>query len=150
LHDKGHFPHQPNQKIVSLLPSGTEIVLALGLGHRLVGISDFCEIPPGVLEGGRVPARAVRSLVDVMALNPEEVEEAMAGFKARGVSPFEIDVELLKRERPGLVITQVTEEPYCTRPGPPPSNCLRPSLLPFCTKWHFPQQMFHHVVFMTA
>ena len=102
--------HQPNRKIVSLLPSGTDIVLALGLGGRLVGISDFCEVPPGVLEGGRVLPRAVRSLVDVTALSPEEVEEAMAGFKARGVSPFAVDVELLRREQPGLVITQVKQK----------------------------------------
>ncbi len=36
-------------RIVSLLPSATEIVCALGLGEHLVGISHDCDYPPEIL-----------------------------------------------------------------------------------------------------
>ena len=39
-------------KVVSLLPSATEIVFALGLGDSLVGVTDECDFPPEV--GGKV------------------------------------------------------------------------------------------------
>ena len=37
------------QRIVSLLPSSTEIVCSLGLGNRLVGVSHECDYPPAVI-----------------------------------------------------------------------------------------------------
>ena len=33
-------------KICSLLPSGTEILYALGLADRIVGVTDLCDYPP--------------------------------------------------------------------------------------------------------
>ena len=36
----------PARRIVSLTPSLTEIVFALGAGARVVGISDYCDYPP--------------------------------------------------------------------------------------------------------
>src|SRR5262245_63765444 len=40
--------HRPAQRIVSLLPSATEIVCALGAGDSLVGISHECDHPDGI------------------------------------------------------------------------------------------------------
>jgi ABC-type Fe3+-hydroxamate transport system substrate-binding protein len=62
-----------NSKIVSLLPSGTEIVYALGLQERLVGVSGFCDWP---LEARSRPC-AVRSLIDVDGMSSDEIEAAM-------------------------------------------------------------------------
>lgn len=60
----------PPPRIVSLLPSATEIVVALGLEEALVGRSHECDFPPGVerlppvsatkLERGLSPARSMR------------------------------------------------------------------------------------------
>jgi iron complex transport system substrate-binding protein len=41
-------PRQPVARIVSTLPSGTEMLFALGLGDRVVGVSAFCRYPPQV------------------------------------------------------------------------------------------------------
>ena len=48
-------------KIVSLIPSATEIVFALGLGDSLEGVTFECDYPPeAAVEGGRVRHRAAR------------------------------------------------------------------------------------------
>jgi cobyrinic acid a,c-diamide synthase len=62
-----------SDKIVSLLPSGTEILYALGLGSRVVGVSGFCDYPA---EARSKPV-AVRSLIDVDTMTSDEIEQAM-------------------------------------------------------------------------
>jgi iron complex transport system substrate-binding protein len=42
-------PREPVARIVSTLPSTTEMLFALGLGDRVVGVSDFCRYPPQVM-----------------------------------------------------------------------------------------------------
>ena len=44
----GNAPAQP-QRIVSTSPSITEVLFALGLGPRVVGVSNYCEYPPSVV-----------------------------------------------------------------------------------------------------
>jgi len=92
----------PNDSIVSLLPSGTEILWALGLGPRVVGVSDQCDCPA---EAAQLPVVS-RSRVDCRSLTPAQVEAAMQAFKQQGLSAFEIDVAALAHLQPGLVLTQ--------------------------------------------
>ena len=67
---------------MSLLPSGTEILYALGLGSRVVGVSGFCDYPP---EARGKPV-AVRSLIDVDAMTSDEIEDAMQVSDSGGSS----------------------------------------------------------------
>lgn len=89
-------------RIASLLPSGTEILYALEVGHFVIGVSDFCDYPQEVGEKPRV----VKSKVDTTKLSSAEVEVAMQGCKQRGESPFTVDVEWLRSKQPNLVLTQ--------------------------------------------
>src|SRR5258706_14883607 len=41
-------PREPVLRIVSTLPTATEMLFALGLGDRVVGVSEFCRYPPQV------------------------------------------------------------------------------------------------------
>jgi iron complex transport system substrate-binding protein len=91
-------------KICSLLPSGTEIVYALGLGDHLVGVSDLCDYPP---EARHKPVIS-RSRIDTTVLSSAEVEAVMRSLMERGESPFDIDAAALQQERPDLVLTQDT------------------------------------------
>jgi iron complex transport system substrate-binding protein len=89
-------------RIVSLLPSATEIVFALGLGDDLVGRTHECDYPPEVSSvpivtrnaGGRGddPSRAIH----------ERVTAALAG----GAEIYHLDREALAAVRPELILSQ--------------------------------------------
>ena len=91
-------------KICSLLPSGTEIVFALGLGDRLVGVSDLCDYPP---EAQHKPVVS-RSRIDTSVLSSAEVEATMRALLTAGESPFHIEAAVLHQTQPDLVLTQDT------------------------------------------
>jgi iron complex transport system substrate-binding protein len=85
-------------RIVSLLPSATEIVCALGLAEQLVGVTHSCE-PPGalpVLTHTRVPCDAPSGEIDRF------VREAAR----RGEPLYQLDEALLRSLAPDLVLTQ--------------------------------------------
>jgi iron complex transport system substrate-binding protein len=90
------------QRIVSLLPSATEIAFALGVGDRLVGVSHECDHPP---EAARLPA-LVRSVLPLARMTPAEIDAAVTARLREGRSLYEIDEELLARLAPDLVLTQ--------------------------------------------
>ena len=88
-------------RIVSLLPSATEMVCALGMGEALVGVSHECDFPHEVqglpvLTAPRVaPTGSSRAIdADVRRI----VKEALA--------VYEIDVEGLQQARPDIIVTQ--------------------------------------------
>ena len=89
-------------KICSLLPSGTEILFALGLGEQVVGVSDLCDYPPESLSKPVV----CRSKVDPQALSSEQVEEQMHRLLAAGESPYDLDTQWLLQKSPDVVLTQ--------------------------------------------
>jgi len=67
------------KRIVSLAPSNTEILFAIGAGEQVVGVTDYCNYPPEVLElkrEGRLKTVGGYSTVNierVMALKPDLV-----------------------------------------------------------------------------
>lgn len=89
-------------KICSLLPSGTEILFALGLEEQIAGVSDLCDFP----DGARSIPVVSRSRVDPSVLSSEEVEAAMVDLLTRGENPYELDQEWLVRESPDVILTQ--------------------------------------------
>jgi iron complex transport system substrate-binding protein len=87
---------------VSLLPSATEIVYALGLGEELVGVTHECDWPPEV-EGKRVVTRATRVRPGARSREiHRRVRDALHG----GSSLYALDDELLRELQPDLVLTQ--------------------------------------------
>ncbi|MGL4461777.1 MAG: cobalamin-binding protein [Planctomycetia bacterium] len=88
-------------RIVSLLPSATEIVCALGLGDRLVGVTHECDHPLFVLDLPKVtktliPPDAAGDEINVL------VRERLNTRKALYI----LDVALLERLKPDLIVTQ--------------------------------------------
>ena len=90
-------------KICCLLPSGAEILYALGLGDSVIGVSDLCDYPPEILKTKTVVSR---SRVDPSVMSSEEVEATLRDILAKGESPYELDYEWLARELPDIVFTQ--------------------------------------------
>ena len=85
-------------RIVSLLPSLTELVCALGRGDELVGVTHECDYPPGVellphLTRSKIPAQASSSAIDALVAQ-------------QGGSLYDLDGEALAELRPDLILTQ--------------------------------------------
>ena len=59
------------EKIVSLAPSNTEILFALGLGDRVVGVTDYCDYPPEALNKTKVGGYATPDIEKIVALNSD-------------------------------------------------------------------------------
>ena len=90
-------------KICCLLPSGAEILWALGLGDSVIGVSDLCDYPPEILKTKPVVSR---SKVDPAVMSSEEVENALREILSSGESPYELDYDWLASELPDIVFTQ--------------------------------------------
>jgi iron complex transport system substrate-binding protein len=89
-------------RIVSVLPSATEIVAALGHGAELVGRSQECDYPPEVT-GVPVVMRARTWEPNVAS---RAIDDRVQSTRARGESLYELDVPLLTRLAPDLLLTQ--------------------------------------------
>ncbi len=66
-------PKEGVQRIVSLVPSVTETVFALGEGRRLVGVSSYCDYPPEAARIPRAGTYLAPSIETIVALRPDVV-----------------------------------------------------------------------------
>ena len=89
-------------RIVSFLPSATEMVCALGLGDQLVGITHECDYPKEV----HTKPVVVRSAIETKGLTPQQIDESVSRALKAGQSLYLVDEELLKRLEPDLILTQ--------------------------------------------
>ena len=94
-------------RIVSLVPSGTDLVAALGLGERLVGVSHECdhEVARGrpVLTSSDLPAAGSGGEGDAA---PALVDTMVAEAVRSGRSLYHTDLSLLRRLEPDVVLAQ--------------------------------------------
>ena len=89
-------------RICSFLPSGTEIVYALGLGDSLHAVSHECDHPAGALAKPKV----VRSKFDADVLSSQEIDRIVTEMYQRGERIYEVDEDVLREAAPDLVLTQ--------------------------------------------
>lgn len=88
-------------RIVSLLPSSTEILYALGLGDSVVGVTHECDFPPSAAQK---PA-LIKPRIDPHA-PPAEIDRQVRELVSRGKSIYAIDADLLASLKPDLIVTQ--------------------------------------------
>jgi iron complex transport system substrate-binding protein len=88
-------------RIVSLLPSATEILFALGLDQQIVGVSHECDFPPAA----RSKTVVIHSRIRKDA-SPSEIDRSVREFSARGESVYAVDAEALRSLSPDLIVTQ--------------------------------------------
>jgi len=123
-------------RVVSLLPAATEIVAALGMTERLVGISHECDHPADVVDRPRVTHCPIHGNHLESAAADRWVSEAL---RTTGTL-YTMDEPLMRRLRPDVIITQrlcdVCAVGYdsvtsfaATLPGPPRVVNLEPSSL---------------------
>ncbi len=92
----------PAMRIVSLLPSATEIVFALGLGDSLVGVSHMCDYPAAA-RGLPIVSRSIRSKSH---LSSAAIDAIIQQARATGNPLYIIDGDLMRRLQPDLILTQ--------------------------------------------
>lgn len=90
-------------RIVSLLPSATDLVAELGLAARLVGRTHECDWPSA--EVAAVPVVTAADL-DQSALSSREISDAVGGSAHSGSSLYTLDTEALAALRPDVLLTQ--------------------------------------------
>ncbi len=95
------MPERP-PRIVSLLPSATEIVCALGLEDALVGVTHECDFPPSVARKPRLTA----SKIAHERMTSAEIDHAVRSQLDGHGSIYELDEEKLRELRPDLILTQ--------------------------------------------
>jgi iron complex transport system substrate-binding protein len=89
-------------RIVSFLPSATEMVSALGLTDSLVGITHECDYPPEIKNKPVV----VRNVLPIESMSQSEIDSAVAERIQAGDSLYAIDEKLLRELAPDLILTQ--------------------------------------------
>jgi iron complex transport system substrate-binding protein len=119
-------------RIVSLLPSATEILFALGFDKEVVGVSHECDFPP--------QARTKRVVIHSRLPHdapPAEIDRLVREYVSRGESLYSVDAQALEELAPDLIITQDLCQvcaaspddlaPTLARfPNPPEVLCLNP------------------------
>ena len=93
----------PRMKIVSLLPSATEIVYALGLGDSLVGVTDECDYPADAVTK---PVVSRSALPQGRPLASREIDAAVRERMDAEQPLYVLDTDLLRREQPDVILTQ--------------------------------------------
>ncbi|MGH8579068.1 MAG: cobalamin-binding protein [Gammaproteobacteria bacterium] len=122
-------------RIVSLLPSATEIICALGLRDDLVGVTHECDHPPSVATLPKV----TRTLISCEA-SSHEIDRLVRQRLKTQQALYTLDMETLAHLHPDLIVTQAlcdvcavaeaeVKEAACQLPGTPRVLNLEPMSL---------------------
>jgi len=88
-------------RIVSLLPSATEILFALGFDREVVGVSHECDFPPAA----RTKRMVIQSRIAHDA-TPADIDRQVREYVARDESLYAVDAQALEELAPDLIVTQ--------------------------------------------
>ena len=88
-------------RIVSLVPSATEMLFALGVGDEVTAVTHECDHPAAALELPRVTRDVIGP-----GLPPGEIDRAVRALTEQGRAIYELDEDALQRLQPDLIVTQ--------------------------------------------
>jgi len=89
--------HQP-ERIISLAPSNTELLYALGLAERVVGVTEYCNFPPAALEKPKAGDFSEPYLEQIIVLQPDLIvasELLVSGEKLEQLESLHLPVLIL-------------------------------------------------------
>ena len=88
-------------RIVSLVPSATEMLFALGVGDEVTAVTHECDHPPRALELPRITRDVIGP-----GLAPDEIDRAVRELTEQGRAIYELDEHALQSLAPDLIVTQ--------------------------------------------
>jgi iron complex transport system substrate-binding protein len=106
-------------RIVSFLPSATDIIAELGLLDSLVGVSEDCNWPAEVASKPLV----ARTRIDTSGLSAAEIDRLVGASASEAHSLYAVDAQLMEELAPDLVITQDLCEVCAVSSGDLESAC---------------------------
>jgi iron complex transport system substrate-binding protein len=93
----------PTWRIISLSPANTEIVFALGLDERLIGVTSYCNYPPEAQEKEKIGSVTEINLESVIRLEPDVVlagsltpREVVGKLEELGLKVFVLDAHTIE------------------------------------------------------
>jgi iron complex transport system substrate-binding protein len=92
-------------RIASLVPSATELLFALGLGHRVAAVTHECDYPPGAEQLPHLTRSVIPEHLDA-----SEIDAAVRERTTRGEALYELDADLLSELEVDLIVTQAVCE----------------------------------------
>jgi iron complex transport system substrate-binding protein len=89
-------------RIVSFLPSATEILYELGVGDQIVGVTHECNYP----EQAKTKPRVIHSSFDPDTMTSQEIDNKVVDLMHSGKDIYILDEQTLKKANPNLIISQ--------------------------------------------
>jgi len=98
----GSLKMAETRRIVSFLPSATEMACALGLSDQLLGVTHECDYPPHMRDKPIV----VRNVLPIESMSQAEIDFAVTQRLRNGQSLYRVDETLMQDIAPDLILTQ--------------------------------------------
>ena len=93
---------QQKSRIVSFLPSSTEILYAIGAGDQITGVTHECRYP----DDAKSKPKVINSSFDADSMTSREIDNKIVGLMKTGGDIYVIDDQKLKEAKPDLIIAQ--------------------------------------------
>ena len=91
-----------SERIVTFLPSATELIYSLGAEDRLVGVTHECNYP----NGAKTKPRVISSVFDPATMSSKQIDDKICQLMTEGKEIYNLNEENLLSARPDLIISQ--------------------------------------------
>ena len=90
------------QRIVTFLPSATELIYSLGVDDRLFGVTHECNYP----SGAKTKPRVISSVFDPTSMSSKQIDDKICQLMTEGKEIYNLNKENLLSAKPDLIISQ--------------------------------------------
>jgi len=91
-----------SERIVSFLPSATEVLYQIGAGDQIFGVTHECKFP----ESAKRKPKVINSSFDPAKMNSKEIDNKIVELMQSGRDIYVIDDRILKEAEPDLIVAQ--------------------------------------------
>ena len=91
-----------SERIVSFLPSATEVLYEIGAGDQIFGVTHECKFP----ESAKRKPKVINSSFDPAKMNSREIDNKIVELMQSGRDIYVIDDRILKEAKPDLIVAQ--------------------------------------------
>ena len=90
------------ERIVTFLPSATELIYSLGAQDKLFGVTHECNYP----SGAKTKPRVISSVFDPASMSSRQIDDKISALMSEGKEIYKLNKENLLRAKPDLIISQ--------------------------------------------